>query len=584
MRRGGRLAAAAGGFAAIACGLALIPALARAQAIERHLPPAPTAPAPQVLAPTPLAAPADDRPIAGPLRQIRVLGPSAPVVADTQPVTPGVDVAGAEAIAPDRLARALRPFLGRPLSRRLIGEAEAAAVRAYRQAGLPFVSATAPPQEVGAGRLQLRIVVYRLGKRAVRGVDKSSAGRILAAVRAPDDQPIAADLLVQDLDWLDRYPFRTVAAGFSPGAAPGQTDLTLTVTPSRPYQVYAGYADSGSPATGRDRWFAGALVGLPLAVPTLVSYQMTASPDAVQNAGELVGGGQPRYLSHSARLVSYIAPRQDLELTVDVIQTSQPVQDFQVRSRILEMTLADRFALSNLSPSLPGDLVLGVEAKGETRATWFGGAVATSGDVEIYQLLAGWSVRASDALGQTALDLSLHLSPGGLTPQNRTATLSALTQGRVSSARYGYLGFDLTRATRLPFGLSLSSEAIGLYAPRALPDTEQAALGGGSAVRGYSVDDGAYDRALVLRNTLSLPWPARAALGPAAFDRPFVFGDVGYGEDQGRRSVTLASVGVGQGLRLGPASFTASLCIPLIDGPAARAGRLFADVRLTAAY
>ena len=151
MSRAPLQAAAAGGLAIGLLASALTPATAGAQAIERHLAPAPAPSAPPVLAPAPLAAPADDQPIAGPLRQLVVLGADDPVLTDA--VAPGVRLAGASPVPAARLEAALRPFLGRPLSRRLIGEAEAAVVQAYRRADRPFVSVIAPPQEVGEGQI-----------------------------------------------------------------------------------------------------------------------------------------------------------------------------------------------------------------------------------------------------------------------------------------------------------------------------------------------------------------------------------------------------------------------------------------------
>ena len=572
------------GLAATVCLLGLCPRAAAAQAIERNLPPVPQAAAPPVLTPEPLSASQDDRPIAGPLDQVVLLGPDDAVLPSSDAVRPGLDLGRLDRASRRWLERALKPLLGKPLSRRLIGEVAAEVVRTYRRAGRPFVSVTTPPQEVGVGRLQLRVVAYTVGQLKVAGAGGPAAVRIEAAVRAPHGQPVDADALSQDLDWLNRYPFRTVTAAFSPGAAPGDTDLTLTATPSRPFQVYAGYADSGSPLTGRDRYFAGALVGLPLPVPTLVTYQFTGSPDVFHALGDLVGAEQPEYLSHSARVVSFIAPRQDLELTVDIIQTSQTAQAFQTRARILEAVLGYRFALSNLWRPLAGDVVLGVEAKGETRTTYFGDTAVTGGEAEVYQLYGGWSGGWSDRLGHTALDVTLHVSPGRADPENSAGAFQAFSQGRVTSARYGYAAATLVHTADLPFGLSLSNELVAQYAPRALPDTEQAALGGASLVRGYSVDDGAFDRSLVLRNTLTLPWLRRAALGPVAFDRPFLFGDAGYGDDQGRPGVAIGAVGVGDSIRLGPVALAASLADPLHNGPATRAGRLFADLRLTAAY
>ena len=68
----------------------------------------------------------------------------------------------------------LRPYLGQPLSRKLIAEIEAAIARQYRDLDYPFVSLSTPEQEITGGVLQIRVVEFRTGKVAVKGA-KSDA-------------------------------------------------------------------------------------------------------------------------------------------------------------------------------------------------------------------------------------------------------------------------------------------------------------------------------------------------------------------------------------------------------------------------
>lgn len=68
---------------------------------------------------------------------------------------------------------------------------------------------------------------------------------------------IDSRLLSEDLSWLNRNPFRTLEAVFAPGAVPAETDLDLRVTEIQPWEVFAGYTNTGSRATGRDRIFVG---------------------------------------------------------------------------------------------------------------------------------------------------------------------------------------------------------------------------------------------------------------------------------------------------------------------------------------
>jgi hemolysin activation/secretion protein len=121
----------------------------------------------------------------------------------------------------------------------------------------------------------------------------------------------------------------------------------------------------------------------------------------------------------------------------------------------------------------------------------------------------------------------------------------------VSDVRYAYLGLTLSRATKLPLGLTWSSQLIGQYSPRPVEGTEQMGIGGQSLVRGYNLEDGAYDQAIVLRDELRGPilaWPKMAPVQLA----PYAFVDAGSGrDDHTGHVVTASSVGLGGEFQFG---------------------------------
>jgi hemolysin activation/secretion protein len=560
-----------------------------AQVVERHLPPAPQAGQSVIAPPNALPADQDATPIGPALRAVVLLEPNASVRAN---VADGLDVAAATRVNPKRLARALKPFLGRPLSRRLIGEVEARIARAYRAVGYPFVRLATPEQEITSGALQITVMEFKAGKITAAAKSAAEADYLTSHVRLQSGEPVNSVALSEDLDWLNRYPFRQTAAVFAPGAEPGQTDLTLQTTHSKPWQVYAGYADSGSASTGWDRYFVGAEVGGLITPDSFASFQATTSGDGIfYKQRPFNSSPNPAYVSYAGRIVIPTNPRGELEASVDWVVTDEASSPFMVRQTTLEGSLGYRFALSDTSPGDPtllglGDARIGVEAKSGDSKTLFQGIDAYDVSAQVYQAYAGWEKTEQDPFGHSDLDLEAHMSPGGIDGENSDAQMRLYSQGRVGSARYAYTDLNFSRTTQLVDNFTWTLQAIGQYSPRALPRTEQVGLGGQSLVRGYSLDDGAYDSAIVVRNELRAPPIAWRQEGQGFAMGPYAFVDAGVGRDQfTKQSVTAASTGLGSDLQLtNRLALTVEGAYALKSALYTKSGDTMVETRLTFSY
>lgn len=557
---------------------------ARAQPVERNLPPAaptgaPTAPAPAV--PPEVE---DERPLAASLTRLVLLGPSQPALA--RGAGAGVDVGGAPRLDNPRSRSVLAAFLGRSLSRKLIAQIEAAVVREYRRLDHPFVQVSTPEQEVGEGVLQIRVVEFHIGRLSTPGAGSTEAAKILRALRLVPGDAIEDKRLMEDLDWAGRYPFRTISPTFRPGASLGDADLALTVYDARPWQVQAGYANSGSPSTGNDRFFVGVTAGAGWLNDAVLSAQITGSRDFWGTRAGAFSQPHPLYKSMAARLTVPTRPRQELELVLDAVETNESVQAFVVRQRTAEATLVYRAALSDFT-RFEGDVAIGVEAKRQTRTVFFGGDAVLSSSVDVFQAYGAWSYRVNDRYGRSLLDLAVHASPGGLGSGNTASELAQFTNGRVRTARYAYATLNYVRLTRLPSNLSLTNQLEMQYAGRPLPASEQMGLGGPTAVRGYSLESGAFDDAVTLRNELRIqPLSKGLADGRVFQFGPYGFADVGYGRDDATRTdLTIASVGMGSDIQLGRQLFAnISVGYPLNNANPTRAEHWVVDARVTFSY
>jgi hemolysin activation/secretion protein len=583
--RGAQILVVGRALAAVAALFAPAPALA--QALERHPAPSlPLAPAPQLKAPAPSAS--DDATPLGPnLEAVVLIG-----AADSLPPSQGpAGIDASRLAAADRrpVERALAGYLGRPLSRKLISEVEAAVVRAYRRAGRPLVSVSAPPQEVSAGRLTLRVIAFRLGGKAAAGASQRLNAAALAGVRAAVGQPIDAPKLEEDLAWLNRSPFHQVTAVFSPGAELGETDLSLHVAATKPWRIQAGYANDGTPSSGIGRWLLSAEVG-DLGVPgSLVSYQLTSSDDFwVAHRQAFGDAGHPQYLSHSLSIDAPIAPRTDLELSGDFIESRTTAQAglFATGDETAEGSALIETALSNFT-TLPGNLAFGVESRWQRTDTFFDAVPIRRGAAAVDQAVLGWRWAGEAAGGPQTLSLFLRLSPGGLSAQNGDAAFAAASQGRVKTSDYAYADFAYSGALPLPGGWRYEPSLSVQLADQPLLDTEQMALGGEGAARTYVYDDGAFDSGVVFRSELHAPpvaWTAATAADTMNLG-PFLFADAARGSDLGHGPSAQAA-SLGGGFDLGVRSLSGRLAAgwSLLDGPFTRAGAFKFLAQLRAAF
>lgn len=546
--------ALAPGLAALLA-LSALPLTASAQtALERNLPEQ-AAPAPGAISVGEQDyGEGDDTPLGVDVVGVHLIGRDEAVAATTPH---GISLGNVPGIDAQSVTAVLSPLVGRPLTRALIVRMQGELAGLWRKAGYPFVSVTAPPQEITSGVLTLRVVEFHAGKIVTQGaaVERNLAGH----VRIVPGSRIDAAALEEDLNWLNRNPFRRVEGVFAPGNETGASDFTLRVTQVRPWSVFASYANSGSEATGEDRWSTGGGVWIPELNDMTLSYRFTRS-GTVGNDGSLTSldASRPGYVSHAARIDLPTWSRQALSIAPSYVRTNElvGVTRFSFDNETFELPILYRSAVSNILPGHHwGDVYGGVEPKWVKRTTAFAGTELTEGDAALLNIVLGWAGTSSDAYGTTSIDARIKANPGGVVANSNDADWATFTGGRVTNATYVALGFDIARATRLPREFFWVSQLSGLVANQSLPDTERLGSSGYYAVRGYDSGEAAADTGLVWRNELRLPnFAPLANTGMGFADRlsPFVSVDVSHGYDFAAHDhTTLASTGLGLDYAIG---------------------------------
>jgi hemolysin activation/secretion protein len=546
-------------------------ALAQTTAVERNLPPPVVSRGGLQLGNDNFAGSNDATPLGVNLVGVHVLGPK-----EKPRGLPGIVIGNIGPMPHEQVATAIAPFIGQPISRKLISDVQASIARVYREAGYPFVSVTLPPHNASRGLLQIRVVEFRAGKLKIEGVANVTEDRLASQVRLTPGDRIQAARLEEDLDWINRNPYRTVQGVFAPGDVIGASDLTLKVSESKPWQVFAGYSNTGQQATGYDRYYVGAGAVIAPLNNTVVSYQLTGSSDFWGDRGFDDDGGPnaARYQSQSARITIPTWSRQALEIAPNYVQTRQDQDAFiTFNNKIFELPVIYRSAISNILPGVYlGDVYGGVELKHVERTTFFTGFQIGQGSADLFQLVFGWAHHFSDAWGHTAFDVRLKTNPGDVLGGNNDLAWQLFSSGRVASVQYTYGAIDANRVTTLPGGFNWVTQVSALISDQALPDTEQMALGGLYGVRGYTLDDGAVDQGFFWRNELRTPVIPLAGLPVASEISPYAFADYGQGKNFNipLPRTEMASLGLGADFRFG--SFVSATVIGAYALRAAREG------------
>jgi hemolysin activation/secretion protein len=152
---------------------------------------------------------------------------------------------------PAQLAENLQSeFMGQPLSMALLNRLVKSINKAYQATDFPLVDAYLPEQDITRGHVQVMVREAVLGAVRVEGAKHSDPDYMRRQVRVQPGARIDTSRVGKDVAWLNENPIRTVNIVYERGAKDGASDIILKTKEVNPFQVYAGYANSGLVATG----------------------------------------------------------------------------------------------------------------------------------------------------------------------------------------------------------------------------------------------------------------------------------------------------------------------------------------------
>lgn len=388
------------------------------------------------------------------------------------------------------------PYLGQPLTLGRLNQLVREVVLYYREHDHPVVNVVVPEQDITSGAVQLVVVEGRVDTVKASGNRWFSSRTIEGQVRLHEGDRISSKRLLEDIDWLNQNPFRSVDVVFAPGSHPGETDLTLRVQDRFPLRVFTGYENTGNDLTGDDRWFAGFNWGNAFGLDHQLNYQFTASSDF------------EGLLAHS---VSYLAPlpwRHKLQLFGVISESHAESGPFSIDGSGRQASLRYVIPLPTLSKGtdfvFSQELSLGFDWKRSKNFLEFDVVTASDTTTDVGQFNLGYHATLRDPWGGWSLQGELYFSPGGWFPNQDKASYEAVRAG--ADDEYVYSRIRLSRVTRLPANFTLSNEFTLQFADGNLLPTEQLSVGGYDSVRGYDervISDS--DGGFLMRHELRTP-------------------------------------------------------------------------------
>ncbi len=471
-----------GAAAVMAAGL--VPALAHGQAYDRVAPKAPppsNAPAAVSGPPTIDTAPTSDQAVLAALKGLVFV----PDLAALKKGGVGADAAGPTGVAAPGLplladpgfTAKMTPYIGRKLTLADLDGITKAVSDLYREHDQPFMSVTAPPQNISSGVIQIIVSQYRLGEVKVEGNKWFSTDLLTRESGLAPGQMLTLSGIQGDLDWLNGNPFRTVKTTFEPGAEPGDTDVVLQVEDRLPLRLYASIDNAGVASLGRGEWSVGVNWGNALGLDQQVSYQFTRSLSARFNAHSVSWSTPLPWRDKLVIFGSYEEERPNAAAFDESGTSGQASLRYSHR--------LPRFAFAN-DIGLTEDIQVGFDFKTTNNNLEFGGLSQFASAVEVDQFPIIYEATETDHYGQAVFDNQLVFSPGGLTGGNNNAAFRVAVDK--SSTDYVYDRIGLTRVTFLPADFSLVMRVVGQVADGNLQFSEQLGAGGASSVRGYYTD------------------------------------------------------------------------------------------------
>ncbi|NGX51341.1 MAG: Heme/hemopexin transporter protein HuxB [Chlamydiae bacterium] len=448
-------------------------------------------------------------------------------------------------------------FLHRPLTKQGILDLKSEIILYYRRWGRPMVTLEIPVQKITDGVLQIIVIEGRLGEVKVEGNKYFKEETLRNYIRLKEGEVIDSNILITDVEWINRNPFRQVDVVYAPGEIAGTTDIRLLTLDRRPWRVYAGVDNTGYDETDNTRIFAGANWGNAFGIDHILSIQFTSAPN-IDRFWALTG--------------HYTIPLPWRDVWVFYGGYSHVHGDMNtpsLRSTGYSAQGSTRYNfILKPHPGILQELTLGADFKRTNNNLDFGGERIFSQSINLTQLVFGYNLGYMSEWAKSSFTVEFFCSPGSWLPdQSGSDYRKARFKG---NSNYFYGRFAFAPILRLPRDFAFALTFRGQASSRNLIASEQFGLGGYNTIRGYKEREVNVDDAFLA--SAELRSPPLSFIGQRVFKdmlQLLIFLDYGIGRDVhtapgDKRSQYLLSFGPGLRYDINPyLNFRADLGIQL---------------------
>jgi hemolysin activation/secretion protein len=350
----------------------------------------------------------------------------------------------------------------------------------------PVVTVDIPPQNITSGVVQLVVTEACLGKICCVGNKWFDNSHFLGAVSFDPGEAITTDVLLTDIAWMNRNPFRHTEVVFTPGVEEGTTDIELITCDRFPLRVYGGVDNTGTHATGNSRYFAGISYGNFFNLGHLFSYQFTADSEF------------KRFLSHT---VNYVAPlpwRHILIMYGGYATVRPDIDHCKSKGHSSQVSVRYEIPFCSCAYRLQ-EFRFGFDWKNTNNNVVFldfADEPIIANVVNISQLYASYNCGIDTAFNTYSLSLELFGSPGEILPHQSNHDFDELRPGAKNTYIYGLGTFGWEHEFR--YGITFAALARAQLSSANLLPSEQFGLGGYDTVRGYNEREVNVDDALCI--------------------------------------------------------------------------------------
>lgn len=374
-----------------------------------------------------------------------------------------------------------RQYFHKPLTRQGLLELKQEIILYYRQAGRPVITLEIPEQKITDGVLQIIVIEGKLGKVKVEGNKHFKDETLSQYVRLEEGQTIDSDILISDLNWMNRNPFRQVDVVYTPGEIAGTTDIRLLTLDRRPWRVFGGVDNTGYDETENTRLFVGANLGNLFGLDHLLSIQFTSAPNT------------SRFWALTGNYTIPLPWRDVWSFYGGYSQVRGDMDTPGLKNKGYSAQASTRYNfLMEPYPGYLHDLEVGADFKRTNNDLEFGGERVFRQSINLTQLVFGYNGAYDSEWFKASLTLEVYYSPGTWLPDQSNADYRAARYK--GNSHYLYTRFAFAPIIRLPKDFAFAVTFRGQAATRNLIASEQFGLGGYNTIRGYkerevNVDD-----------------------------------------------------------------------------------------------